>query len=81
MNYKVPVIGSDLGGITDIIIDEETGLLVPEKDPVALAKAIQRILTDDELRTKVTEGAYQHLKRNFSWDNILEKLVRVYKSL
>lgn len=81
MNYKVPVIGSDLGGITDIIIDEETGLLVPEKDPEALARAIQRMLTDEELRTKVTEGAYQHLKRNFSWDNILEKWVEVYKSL
>lgn len=81
MNYKVPVIGSDLGGITDIIIDEETGLLVPEKDPQALAGAIIRILTDEDLRTKVVEGAYRHLKRNFSWDNILEKWVGVYGSL
>ncbi|MDQ7798105.1 MAG: glycosyltransferase family 4 protein [Candidatus Edwardsbacteria bacterium] len=81
MNYKVPVIGSDLGGITDIIMDEETGLLVPEKDPQALARAITRILTDEDLRTKITEGAYQHLKHNFSWDNILQKWVRVYKSL
>jgi glycosyltransferase involved in cell wall biosynthesis len=81
MNYKVPVIGSDLGGITDIIIDEETGLLVPEKDPQALARAITRILTDEDLRTKVTEGAYQHLKCNFSWDNILKRWKLLYKSL
>ncbi len=81
MNYKVPVIGSNLGGITDIIIDGETGLLVPERDPIALAKAIHRILTDEQLRVRISEGAYQHLKRNFSWDNILEKWVEVYKSL
>jgi glycosyltransferase involved in cell wall biosynthesis len=81
MNYKVPAIGSELGGITDIIINEKTGLLVPEKDPKALARAITRILTDEDLRTKVVEGAYQHLKRNFSWDNILEKWGRIYKGL
>jgi glycosyltransferase involved in cell wall biosynthesis len=79
MNYKVPVIGSSLGGITDIIIDEETGLLVPEKDPQALAREITRILTDEGLRIK--EGAYQHLKHNFSWDNILAKWEMIYQGL
>jgi glycosyltransferase involved in cell wall biosynthesis len=78
MNYKVPVIGSNLGGITDIIIDQGTGLLVPPKDPKALAESLARILTDNHLRTKVTENAYQHLKHNFSWDSILNKWVRIY---
>lgn len=81
MNYKVPVIGSNLGGITDIVIDEKTGLLVPEKDPEALAGAIKRILTDNSLKEQLSERAYQHLKRNFSWDNILNKWESIYKQL
>jgi len=81
MNYKVPVIGSELGGITDIIINEKTGLLVPEKDPIALAGAIRIILTDEPLNERLANEAYQHLKRNFSWDNILHKWVDIYKEL
>lgn len=81
MNYKVPVIGSELGGITDIIIDEETGLLVPEKDPQALAKAIAKILSNDKLREKVTAGAYNHLRDKFGWDNILSKWINIYQNL
>ena len=81
MNYKVPVIGSKLGGITDIIIDGQTGLLVPEKDSQALAKAIAKILSNDKLREKIIERAYHHLRDNFSWDNILSKWINIYQSL
>ncbi|MDI6740740.1 MAG: glycosyltransferase family 4 protein [Candidatus Edwardsbacteria bacterium] len=81
MHHGVPVIGSDLGGITDIIINEKTGLLVPEKDPVALAKAIERILTDDTLRGQLVANASRHLRENFSWDIIIKKWITLYESI
>ncbi|MBI4727228.1 glycosyltransferase family 4 protein [candidate division TA06 bacterium] len=80
MNYHVPVIGSDLGGITDIIIHEKTGLLVPQKDPQALARAIQRILSEKGLGTKLADEAYRHLTTNFSWDNIVSRWMAIYRS-
>jgi glycosyltransferase involved in cell wall biosynthesis len=79
MHYHVPVVGSDLGGITDIIINEKTGLLVAQKDPAALAKAVKRILEDEKLRQRLVEGADEHLKTNFSWENIVSRWMAVYK--
>lgn len=81
MHYGVPVIGSDLGGITDIIIHEKTGLLVPEKDPAALAQAIERILTDITLRDQLTANAGQHLRESFDWDVIVKKWLTLYKTI
>ena len=78
MHYGVPVIGSDLGGITDIIINEKTGLLVPQKDPKALAGAIGRILEDEKLRQRLVKGADEHLRTNFSWDAIVSKWMAIY---
>jgi glycosyltransferase involved in cell wall biosynthesis len=79
MHYGVPVVGSDLGGITDIIINEKTGLLVPQKDTLALARAIERILEDEKLRQRLVEGADEHLKTNFSWDSIVSRWMAVYR--
>jgi len=81
MHYGVPVVGSDLGGITDIIIHEKTGLLAPQKDHLALAKAIKRILEDEKLRQRLVLGADEHLKTNFSWDTIISKWMEVYRSV
>ena len=52
-----PVIGSRIGGIVDLITDEEDGLLVPPGNPTALAQAMQRLLDDDALRTRLGEAA------------------------
>ena len=80
MHHHVPVVGSDIGGITDIIINEKTGLLAPQKDPAALANAVKRILEDEKLRQRLIEGADQHLRTDFSWDNIVGKWMTIYKS-
>ena len=79
MHYGVPVVGSDIGGITDIIINEKTGLLAPQKDSNALAQAIKRILEDEKLRQRLVEGADAHLKNNFSWDSIVSRWLAVYQ--
>ncbi|MBI5805996.1 glycosyltransferase family 4 protein [candidate division TA06 bacterium] len=79
MHYGVPVVGSDIGGITDIILNEKTGLLVPQKDPQALAGAVNRILEDEKLRQRLVDGADEHLKTNFSWDSIVSKWMAVYQ--
>lgn len=78
MSYKKPVIGSNLGGIVDIIKDGKTGLLVKEKNPCELANAIHRVLTDENLAKELGENGYQYIKKHFSWDAIIEKLINLY---
>lgn len=52
-----PVVGSDVGGIADLVRDGENGLLVPPRDPDALAEALVRILSDRELAERLGSGA------------------------
>jgi glycosyltransferase involved in cell wall biosynthesis len=57
MATGVPAIGSNVGGVPDVIKHEYNGLLVEPRDPRALAAAITRLLLDDNLRTRLSRGA------------------------
>lgn len=81
MSCKKPVIGTNTGGIKDIIKDGETGLLVPEKDPQALADAIEKLLENKELVNKLAERGYNFVKNNFTVSKIAGKMVEVYKNV
>ena len=61
MGAKLPVIGSNAGGIPDIIDDQESGLLVEAKNPQALANAIYEVATDKPLRNKLINGGQEKL--------------------
>jgi len=71
LSYRVPVIGSAVGGITDIIVDGETGLLVPPEDPAAIAKAIERIATDPAFAKRLAETGSRRVRERFGWDAII----------
>ncbi len=81
MHYGVPVVASAVGGIPDVVRDGETGLLVPQKDPKALAHAVQRLLGDQRLARMIEENAHKQLSGNFKWDNILNNMIKVYDNL
>lgn len=81
MSYRVPVIGSRIGGITDIILDGESGLLVPPGDPTALAVALRRLEDDSQLALQLGEGGHRHFVRNFGWEQIVTRWMEVYGSM
>lgn len=58
-------IGTRHGGIPEIIDDETTGFLVPERDVVAMAERLRRVLTDDELRQRLAGEARQKMLREY----------------
>jgi len=78
MSYGVPVIGSDLGGITDIVVDGQTGLLVPPQDSAALAAALERLATDRDLARRLGEAGAGHVRRHFSWPAIIAQWEECY---
>lgn len=75
------VIGSNVGGIPDIIKDNITGLLVKQKDPKQIADAILRLLSDKNLRTNLSKNAQEHIRDNYSWDIVLRKFQEIYGTL
>jgi glycosyltransferase involved in cell wall biosynthesis len=73
-----PVIGSNVGGIPDIITDGENGFLVPEQNPGAMADKIIQIFSDANLREKFRENAYERIGESFTWDKIGKCFSEVY---
>jgi L-malate glycosyltransferase len=73
-----PVIGSNVGGIPDIITDGENGFLVPEQDPDRLAHRIIRVLSDEDLRDKFRRNGYKRIKEIYSWEIISGRFSDVF---
>jgi glycosyltransferase involved in cell wall biosynthesis len=76
MAAGVPVIGSSSGAIPEVVGD--AGLIVPERDPVALAGAIESVLTDRELRRSLTDKGSQRATRHFAWPRVAEQTLELF---
>ena len=76
-----PVIGSKIGGIKYVIKDGETGLLVPAGDPKALAKAIMKLLEDEELAKKMGSKGRKMVEKNYTWDKAAKMTERIYREV
>jgi glycosyltransferase involved in cell wall biosynthesis len=74
------VVASRLGGIVDIILDGESGLLVPAGDEVALAAAMQRLLDDAELRERLGAAARVRIER-FQAARVLPQFEQLYRDV
>lgn len=79
MLFEIPSIGTDVGGIPDIIINEKTGLLVPPKDPISLSEAILRLISDEQMSKQLSFNALKKVKENFSAEKMVEDTLKIYK--
>ena len=78
MASRIPVVVSDVGGLSEIIEDGITGVKVPASDPRALAEGILRVLEDQQLSEQLKENAYRGVQERYRWDMIAEKTIEVY---
>jgi glycosyltransferase involved in cell wall biosynthesis len=79
MAHAKPVVASAVGGLLDLVVDGETGLLVEPRDPIALRAALERLLADRELRARLGAAARDRAAREFSWPRVEEALLRAYE--
>jgi glycosyltransferase involved in cell wall biosynthesis len=78
MSFGVPVVASAIAGITDIIDDGRTGLLVPPGDPAALAAALRRLAEELGLAARLGDAGRRHVATHFTWDAILAQWEECY---
>jgi glycosyltransferase involved in cell wall biosynthesis len=74
-----PVVACKVGGIVDVIKDGETGLLVPEKNPEAIAAAVLRLLNDPDYAQRLGGQGYAHAQNHFDWDRIMDQYDAIYR--
>ena len=72
--FKLPIVATDSGGTTEVIINNETGVVVPQRDPEKLADGIQVVLQDKEFARNIGENAYNYVLQRFSLNENIKKL-------
>lgn len=77
MALGVPVVTTPVNGLREAVAHERTGLVVPERDPAALADALSRLLADRVLARTLADEARRHIERTFT----LERSVTLLRSL
>ena len=81
MAAKLPLVVTDVGGNSEAVINGETGIVVPSKNPQALSKAIVKLSNDKKLRIDMGEAAYQRANQYFSIQRCVESHHAVYSEL
>jgi len=78
MARRRAVVATPVGGTPELVVDGETGLLVPPRDPDALAVAIRRLLADPGLRTRMGDAGYRRVAERFSADAMCRRVLELY---
>jgi glycosyltransferase involved in cell wall biosynthesis len=78
MAHGKPVVASAVGGLRDLVVDGETGLLVEPGDVAALRAALTRLLDDPELRHRLGANARRRAEERLSWPRIVPALTAAY---
>jgi glycosyltransferase involved in cell wall biosynthesis len=73
-----PVIASDWEGYREVVIPDETGMVVPARHPAALAMAIDRMLADPEGAQALAERGRRHVLQQFTWDAVADRVEQLY---
>jgi len=77
MALGVPVVTTPVNGLRELVVDGETGLIVPERDPPAIADALERLLTDRRLGERLASNAQILIEKHYS----LERSVSALRAL
>lgn len=79
MAVGVPVVATDISAIPELVVEGETGLLVPPAQPEKMARALIRLLTDIPLRKRVIEAARKRVAQTFDNQTLIGDLAAVYR--
>ncbi len=79
MAHARPVVASGVGGLNDLVVHGQTGLLVPPRDPEALRTALERLLGDRELRRAFGAAGRERARERFSWPTVTDATIAAYR--
>ena len=77
---KIPVIATNVGGIPEIIQNEQTGILIPPENEQEMINAINNLIKNDSLIKTMTNNAFIFINKFYSWDKLLPKYIELYEN-
>ncbi len=77
---KIPVIATNVGGVHELVSNNKTGLLVTPNNSKELLEKINYLLNDIDLCNRLANNAYEFVMKNFSWEVLLPKYLKLYEN-
>ncbi len=81
MSVKLPVISTDVGGVSEAVIDGETGFLVPRNDKKLFVEKLELLIADKERRIMMGEAGYKHFQQHFTAQRMVNQTNEVYQEV
>ena len=81
MAYSLPCVGVRVDAMEEIILDGETGVLVPAQDSDALAGVLVRLLNDPHERVRMGQAGRKRVEESFTWDGVALHMLKVVNRL
>ena len=81
LSCETPVVASNVGGISDVIREHETGILVPPNDPIKIAESLQYLLCNEKVRRDLGRNGRKLVEKNFSSIVTARRLCKIYEEM
>ena len=81
MAYQCGIVATNVGGIPQMVEQEQTGLLIEPKDPEGLKSALEKLLSDPEVCERLGKNARAKVQKEFSIEKSLQELIKIYQQL
>jgi len=78
MMFDLPIVSTDWRGLPDIVVDGETGFLVPPKDAKSIAERLERLILDPDLRRTMGAAGRRRYEENFTVEKFRNQMKEVF---
>ena len=78
---NIPVISTDVGGVRDVVIDGETGFIVPSKDVSAFSEKLLKLIEDEKKRLEMSQNGWTFVKDKFHYKTLVKNMEEIYAKL
>lgn len=78
--YEKAVIATNVGSFPEVIINEETGILIEKNNHIVLKEALEKLIYNEERIISMGKKGKKYIENNFSWDKISEEIVALYNN-
>jgi len=75
-----PVVASNIGGLPEVVEHGVTGFIVPPREPVKTADAIENLILDSGLRSRMGSAGRRRVENLFNWNDNVSQMIRIYNS-
>ncbi len=76
-----PVVVSNVGGLPEVVEDDITGFVVPPRDEKETAKAIEKLVLDEDLRINIGNNGRDRVRELYNWDDNVKQMIDIYKEM